>query len=162
MKKFAFQFVLIILGLFLALFFYKLNPDLSGLPLVPERSAIKQLQINNAKFNVEIADTQSKRNKGLGGRETLAPDEGMLFIFSQAEKHSFWMKGLKFPLDFVWIRGDTVVDIFPNIPPPAPGQSDQSLPIYQSKEEVDKVLELAGGTAQRLNIKIGDKVTLSP
>ncbi len=144
----------------MALFFYKQNPTLTGLPFVPEQSVVKELQINNAKLKVEIADTQGKRTKGLGGRESLASEGGMLFIFPKPEKHPFWMKGLTFALDFIWIRGDTVVDIFPNIQPPVPNQSDESLPIYQSKEEVDKVLEVNGGTVQRLNIKVGDTVKI--
>lgn len=160
MKKFAFQFVLIIVGLFLALLIYKLNPSIAGLPFVPERAVVKQLQINNVTLKVEMADTQGKRIKGLGGRESLASNEGMLFVFSKPEKHPFWMKGLTFPLDFIWIRSETVVDIFQNIPPPKPGQSDESLPIYQSKEDVDKVLELAGGTVQMLNLKVGDSVSI--
>lgn len=162
MKKFTFQFVLIILGLFAALAIYKFNPNVTGLPFVPERPVFKELQIDSTKLKVEIADTQSKRAKGLGDRENLASDGGMLFIFSKPGKQAFWMKGMKFALDFVWIRGDTVVDIFPNIPPPAQGQSDTSLPIYQSKEEVDKILELGGGIVQRLNIKVGDTIKILP
>ncbi|MBI2196597.1 DUF192 domain-containing protein [Candidatus Daviesbacteria bacterium] len=158
MKKFIFQFALLVIGIFAVLFFYQKNPDLSGLPFVPERSVFKELQINSVKLKVEIADTQSKRSKGLGGREALASDEGMLFIFPKTERHPFWMKGLSFPLDFIWIRGEVVVDLFQNIQPPTPDQPDESLPIYQSKEEVDQVLEVLGGTAAGLKLKIGDMV----
>lgn len=144
----------------MALYLYKQNPSLTGLPFMPEQPTFKQLRINNVTVKVEIADTQAKRSKGLGGRQSLASDGGMLFIFSKPDKYPFWMKGLDLPLDFVWIRGDLVVDIFQNIQPPTPGQSDESLPVYESKEEVDKVLEVVGGTAQRLNIKVGDRVKI--
>lgn len=158
MKKFIFQFTLLVLGITAALFFYQKNPDLTGLPFVPEQPVFKELQVNNAKLRVEVADTQSKRSKGLGGRQALASDEGMLFVFPKPERHPFWMKGLSFPLDFIWIRKDVVVDLFQNIQPPALGQPDESLSIYQSNQEVDKVLEVAAGTAERLNIKVGDGV----
>ncbi|MDO8577202.1 MAG: DUF192 domain-containing protein [Candidatus Daviesbacteria bacterium] len=160
MKKFILQSVLLIIGIIVALFFYKQNPNLSGLPFMPEQTVFKQLRINNAMLKVEIADTQAKRSKGLGGRQSLASDGGMLFVFPKPDKHPFWMKGLAFLLDFIWIREDLVVDISQNIHPPTPGQSDESLPVYESKEEVDKVLEVVGGTAQRLNIKVGDRVKI--
>lgn len=158
MKKFIIQFVLLIAAIGIAIFIYKQNLIITNLPFLPERPVSGQLQINGANFKVEVADTQKKRSKGLGGRESLASDEGMLFVFPKPDKHPFWMKGLTFPLDFIWIKGDTVVDLLQNIPPPAPGQTDESLPIYSSKEDVDKVLEVNGGTTQRLNIKVGDRV----
>ena len=162
MKKFLFQATLLIIGIFAALFFFKQNPSLKGLPFVPVETEFKQLQVNNVILKVEVADTQAKRRQGLGGRESLASDSGMLFIFPKPEKPPFWMKGLSFPLDLIWIRGDMVVDIFQDIQPPTPGQKDESLSIYQSKENVDEVLEVNAGTVRRLNIKVGDKVSLLP
>lgn len=149
-----------ILVIVIAIFLFRANPDLSSLPLVPQAPVIKQLVINTVTLKVEVADTQDKRSKGLGGRETLAIDEGMLFVFPQPSKYPFWMKGLTFPLDFVWIRGETVVDLTPNVQPPAPGQTDAALQIYQSKEDVDKVLELNAGTIQRLDIKAGNTIKI--
>jgi len=70
------------------------------------------------------------------------------------------MKGISFPLDFVWIKDDKIVDILENIKPPQKDQPDSQIPIYSSKVEVDKVLELNGGTVQRLNIKVGDTIKI--
>lgn len=158
MKKFVIQIVVLIAILLGALYVFAANPKVSNLPFVPEQPVVKQLQINDATVNVEIADTQAKRSKGLGGRGGLGQNEGMLFIFDKADKHPFWMKGLSFPLDFVWIKGDKVVDVSQNVSPPSLGQKDDSLPIYQPKGDVDKVLELNAASIQRLNIKIGDTI----
>ncbi len=160
MKKFVLQVVLLILAIAIGLFIFKQGPDLENVPFVPPQPVYKEIEISSNKISVEIADTQEKRNRGLGGRESLAPNEGMLFIFANADKYSFWMKGLKFPLDFVWIREDKVVDLMENIPAPAPGQKDETLPIYQPKEAIDKVLELPAGSIQRLNIKVGDTIQI--
>ena len=65
-------------------------------------------------------------------------------------------------MDFVWIRDSKIIDILENVQPPSSGQPDSALPIYTAKEEVDKVLELSAGTAQKLNIKIGDEVKITP
>lgn len=132
---------------------------MSNLPFISQGPVTKQVQINGSKLNIEIADTQAKRAKGLGGRENLASDSGMLFVFPEPKKYSFWMKGLSFPLDFIWIRGEKIVSILQNVPPPAPNQPDSSLPVYQPNVEVDKVLEVNAGVIQRLNIKVGDTLT---
>ncbi len=158
MKKFILQFLLLVIVLLIALFVYKTSPSLSGLPFVPAATAFRQIQVGNAQFRVEAADTPEKRSKGLGGRQVLGQDEGMLFIFPESGKHAFWMKGLNFPLDFIWIRRDKVVDITENVLPPTPGQPDSDVPIYQAKEDTDKVLEVNGGTVKRLNIQVGDLV----
>lgn len=130
------------------------------MPFLPQQPNFSNLKINETTLKVEIADTASKRSKGLGGRVSMPENEGMLFVFDREGKYPFWMKGLNFPLDFVFIAGDKVVDILENAPPPSGGQQDSSLPIYASKEDADKVLEVNAGVVQKLNIKIGDTVSL--
>lgn len=158
MKKFTFQAILLISLITIGLFLYKTKARVPNLPFLPQAPVFKQLQINGNLLKVEIADTQAKRSKGLGGRQGLETDMGMLFIFDKTDRYPFWMKGLNFPLDFVWIRGDKVVDIFQNIQPPETNQTDESLQVYQSKEEVDKILEINSGVVQKLNIKVGDTI----
>lgn len=163
MKKFTAQFIFLTVVILASLYFF--NPSNKGTPTIPffpSPQVLKTLTVGENKFRVEVADTQNKRSKGLGGKEKMASDEGMLFIFEKEDKYPFWMKGLKFSLDFLWIKGGLIVDILSNVPPPGSGQTDESLPIYQPRVEVDKVLEISGGTSEKLGIKIGDKVQLSP
>lgn len=161
MKKFTIQILLLLLIIGFGMIFFKLSETgTPNIPFVPQSTKKANLQINNALLKVELADTQEKRSKGLGGRENLASDEGMLFLFDKPDKYAFWMKGLKFPLDFIWIKDDTVVDFLANVPMPAIGQPDQSLPVYSSKVEINKVLEVNAGTIQRLNIKAGDRILI--
>ena len=162
MKKFVVQSILLILVIGLALVLF--NPGKPGqtpeLPFLPQKGKFISLQINGKVIKVEVADTAEKRKKGLAGRESLAENEGMLFIFEREERYPFWMKGLKFPLDFVWIKDNEVVDILENIPPPAKKQKDSDLPIYSAQTAINRVLELNAGTVQKLNIKVGDTVSL--
>lgn len=160
MKKFLVQFVALIIVIAGALLFY--TGSVPSLPFITGQAKYNELTINETKLKVEIADTQEKRSKGLGGRESLAQDSGMLFIFQKADKHSFWMKGLNFPLDFIWIKGNTVVDIITNAQQPSPSQKGEDLPIYLPKTEADKVLEVNAGVADRLKIQAGDTITLTP
>lgn len=112
------------------------------------------VQIGNKVFEVEIADTSIAQMRGLSGREPLDENQGMLFVFDKPSKQSFWMMGMKFPLDIIWISGDTIVGIEKNAPIP----SGISIPIFYSPENVDKVLEINAGLADSKNIKVGDKL----
>ncbi len=155
MKKFIIQALALLMVTFLSLAIAtgKIGPNFS---LIPQQNKNTQVIINGFKIAVELADTQSKRSQGLGGRDKLASNSGMLFIFPEAKKYSFWMKGLKFPLDIIWIRQKQVVDIIKNAMPPEPSQSEESLPIYQPHQEVDMVLEVNGGFVDSHSIKVGN------
>jgi len=120
-------------------------------------SRTKIVTINNQRIIVEIADTDKLRTQGLSGRASLADNSGMLFIYPKPGIYSFWMKDMQFPLDFIWLNDDTVVDLTNDVP--APETNDLLvLPTYQSNTPVDKALELSSGSIDRMNIKIGDKI----
>ncbi len=161
MKKFVIQIILLLTVIGAGIFLF--NPSTGKtpeIPFLPQPPKTAQLQINGNSIKVEVADTAQKRSKGLAGKSELSENEGMLFVFDRLDKYVFWMKGLSFPLDFVWIKDTQVVDILENIPPPSPGQSDDSLPVYSSKVDFNKVLEIKAGTVKRLNIKAGDTINL--
>ena len=162
MKKFAIQSILLLAIIGGGIFFF--NPNGSGkkidFPFLPSSSNLTSIQIGNVLVKAEIADTSSKRNKGLGGRDSLASDSGMLFVFDKVDRHNFWMKGMKIPLDFIWILDDKVVDITENVPPQV-GQPDNALKIYSSKTETNKMLEVNAGFISVSNIKVGDTVIVN-
>lgn len=119
-----------------------------------------KIRINQSEFTVEIADTEILRTKGLSGRKTMLKDTGMLFIFPTSGIYNFWMKEMHFPLDFIWINQNKIVDITENVASPSPNTPDNQLTIYNPKMAVDKVLELNVGAIQSSNAKIGDIVYL--
>lgn len=121
--------------------------------------AEEQLNIDSAIFNVEIASTSLEQTRGLSFRPSLGANDGMLFIFGAGSVQTFWMKDMNFPLDMIWISGNTVVGSAQNVPAPAPLWN---LPIYSSPGNTDKVLEVNAGTVAKYNIKVGDTVTIGP
>ena len=174
MKKFWIQVVGLTSIFFIALWFYANHTALlNQIPTQNQPSATpsdqNQLKILDtvtnpngaiikAQISIELADTKEKRNLGLGGRESLATDAGMLFVYDNTDKHTFWMKGMRFPLDFIWINENRIVDLLPNIPNPTKDQSDDSLTRYQSTVVVNKVLEVNAGFIKNHNIRVGDKI----
>lgn len=113
-----------------------------------------------AQLNLELADTPEKRSKGLGYRDSLATDSGMLFFHDKPQKYTYWMKGMRFPIDFIWIKDDTIADIIPNVLPPVEGQTDETLERYAPTTEVNKVLETNAGFVNANNIQKGDKIKI--
>ena len=73
---------------------------------------------NDIEFVVEIVDTLELRAQGLSFREALSPNAGMLFVFSESDKHGFWMKDMLFPIDIIWFDDEfVVVDVKENLSP---------------------------------------------
>ena len=161
MKKFGIQIGALLIVIFGALWLSYNQGSYS--PLLPgsvntgiEQS--KQLKINDVVITVEVADTPSKRTTGLSGRDTLASNAGMLFVFPETKKYRFWMKDTKIPLDFIYVRAGKVVDVYRNAQPPVPGQSDSTLPQYEPVESIDMMIETNAGFIDQHNVKVGDSV----
>lgn len=112
--------------------------------------------INGVKLNLGVANTLEKKIAGLSNRENMPQDAGMLFIFDKAEAYEFWMKDMKFALDFIWLSGDKIVDLHENITNPA---NTEEIPArVKPKEPVDSVIEVNAGWIKANNVKIGDIV----
>ncbi|MFC0202307.1 DUF192 domain-containing protein [Paracoccus rhizosphaerae] len=109
-------------------------------------------------FQVELADTPERRARGLMFRTNLPAGQGMLFVYERPQPVSFWMRNTLIPLDMVFIdesgvirhihRNATPLDETP-IPGAAPGDPAPDRLM---------VLEVAGGEAARLGLKIGQPV----
>ena len=86
----------------------------------------------------------------------------MLFVFESGQASSFWMRGMRFDLDFVWIGdGCEVVDIHARVPAPPSGAGVGGLPTYSSQPPARYNLEINAGEAARRGIEIGDRVKFS-
>lgn len=127
-------------------------------PGVNSQLPTKHLTMGNTTFRVEVADTELTRMRGLSGRAELGEQEGMLFIFPLAANYTFWMKGMNFSLDMIWINGDTIVGTTENIPPPS-GLAT-AFKTYAPPEPVTQVLEVTAGTTTKYHLQRGDRVTI--
>ncbi len=103
-------------------------------------------------FTVELARTPEQQQQGLMFRRALPADAGMLFDFGATRPATFWMRNTLIPLDMIFISADgRIADIHERAVP-------LSEATIESKVPVRAVLELNGGTVERLGIKLGDRV----
>lgn len=115
-----------------------------------------KLSVGDQIFEVEIADEPLEHSRGLSGRTNLPGNQGMLFMFNDIASRKFWMNGMQFPLDIIWILGDEIIGFSENLPP----ASGTDYPLYSPPAPVDKVLEINAGLVEKLGLKIEDKVSL--
>ena len=123
----------------------------------PARSdGLEALQIVTAAgthdFQVEIARDDASRARGLMDRRFMPADHGMLFEFDREAPEAFWMKDTYIPLDMIFIsRAGIVTNIAANAEP----LSERAIP---SGPPCMAVLELNGGAAARIGLRVGDRV----
>ena len=94
----------------------------------------------------EIAKTNEEQAKGLMHRLDLKKNEGMLFLFENEKKASFWMKNTFIPLDIIFINKNGSINKIHNNTRP------KSLKRIKSKGKVLAVLEINAGEANKNNI----------
>lgn len=103
-------------------------------------------------FRVELALTPEEQSQGLMYRRSLDADAGMLFVYRPPQHVSMWMKNTPIPLDMLFIDADgDVVRVAERAVP-------MSRETIESGRPVKGVLELNGGTADRLGIGAGARV----
>jgi uncharacterized membrane protein (UPF0127 family) len=103
--------------------------------------------------SVEVVDTKVSRSLGLSGRPPLKEGEGMLFVFADPGKYGFWMKGMNFPLDIIWIsENGIVVHTEKNITP------DSYPETFINTIDATYVLEIQGGMSHSYGIHMGSKI----
>ncbi len=107
---------------------------------------------NGTVYAVEIPRTPEARERGMMFRASLPPRNGMLFVFDATGRHAFWMKNCLIALDLIWLdESKRIVAILPEAPP----CKADPCPIYQFDLPSRYVLEIAGGTAKREGLTVG-------
>jgi hypothetical protein len=125
---------------------------LTDVKKVDENFSPRTVQIGTGEYALERADTYAKREKGLGGRESMCAECGMLFIFETPGQYAFWMKDMRFSLDIIWLSGETVVFVAHDVSPDFSG-------IIEPPVSADRVIELNAGAAK--DLVPGEKVIFS-
>jgi uncharacterized protein len=134
-------------------------PDLKPIPQVQKLPLSAQLNVNGRVILLEVARTPEQQSIGLMNRKDLATDRGMLFVFSPPRPVSFWMKNTLIPLDMIFVSNGVVKHVGQQIRPCA----GDPCPSYgpEPSTDIDGVIELRGGRAAELQLKVGDRLKIS-
>ena len=121
------KYSLLILTLsFVLLFLYTIQQSTSN----------KACHIKSNKTCLQTTTRVINNKKCLSGVKDLPSDHGLLFKFPKADLHSFWMKDMSFPLDFIFYKDGREVDRLKDISP------DTYPKIFTAKEEFDEAVEI--------------------
>jgi uncharacterized membrane protein (UPF0127 family) len=125
-----------------ALFFYKTQ-------------ALPVAGFGGVSLKIEYATTEATREKGLGDRESIAPDYGMLFVFPKDDYYGFWMKDTLVPLDMFWLDAKgQVVSIAQDVAPATYPH------VFYPTSPARYVLETVAGFARAHGIATGTPLML--
>jgi uncharacterized membrane protein (UPF0127 family) len=112
-----------------------------------------KVTVNNFELIADLAITNDQQVKGLDVKDQLKENEGMLFVEKQPAKYDFWMRGMKFPIDIIWLDNNrTVIHIERNLQPCV---SDLDCPLYTPDKDALYILETVAGFSQKHNVEVG-------
>ena len=118
------------------------------------------VELAGTRYQVEVAQDDASRARGLMFRDHMEADRGMLFIHDREQPQAYWMKNTKIPLDILYFDNELrLVGQQRNVPPCSAGDR---CPPYPSHRPARYVLELNAGQAARLGLEAGATLTLGP
>jgi uncharacterized membrane protein (UPF0127 family) len=115
-----------------------------------------QATIAGHTIGLEVARTPKQQAMGLMYRIALEDYRGMLFKFESPQLVRFWMKNVRIPLDMIFLQDGEVKAITASVPP----CTTSPCPTYGPETLVNQVIELRGGRAAELGLKVGDQVKI--
>ncbi len=119
----------------------------------PAGNPVVLVSIGKQTVSAEVVASPEKLYLGLSHRDHLPPGRGMLFVLPHREIQHFCMRGMRFPIDIIWLDRNMVVGLELNIPP-----SDNR--VFSSPAPVNLVLEVPGGWCRKNGITSNTVVTL--
>jgi uncharacterized membrane protein (UPF0127 family) len=120
-----------------------------------------KITINGFPIIADVAFTDEQRTKGLDIKNNLTESQGMLFVFQQPGRYGFWMMGMKFPIDIIWLDGyGTVTHIEHSLAPCPPNILSLFCPTYSPERDSLYVLETVAGFSIKHNVNPGTHVSL--
>lgn len=123
-------------------------------------SSAAWVELAGARYEVEIADDDAERARGLMFRDALPAGTGMLFLHEREQPQAYWMKNTRIPLDILYFdSARRLVSQQRDVPPCAAGDR---CPPYPSAAPARFVLELNAGEAARLKLEDGAVLTFGP
>ncbi len=132
-----------------------------------EKSQREIVSIKNETFFLELAVTPESRRKGLMMRKQLDADGGMIFVFPECKIQRFWMANTLVDLDLIFLTPEGKITDILTMKTESERRAQETeaeyharLPGYRSTKPVQIAIELQAGTADFLNLSVGDTISI--
>ena len=120
----------------------------------PYELPMTDVSINGHDLSVELAFTPDTRSCGLSNRYRLGENNGMLFLFPNRGKRTFWMKNTHIPLSIAFMDDTGKIVTIHQM------EAEQTNTTYHSFQSVRYALEVNRGWFALHGIKTGDRVEM--
>lgn len=121
----------------------------------------REITVAGNEISVYLARTPGERIRGLAGKEKIGENEGMLFIFPNTKKRSFWMMGCKYSLDLAYINRNGIIREIVTMGREKPGTPVSKMKRYPSKsDEIKYALEMRAGWFKKHGVEPGTRIDL--
>src|SRR5437867_3372076 len=111
--------------------------------------------VNGFVVMADIAITDEQKTEGLDIKNNMTENHGMLFVFQQPDRYGFWMMGMKFPIDIIWLDSNgTVTHIEHSLIPCAQANSNHACPTYFPDKDSLFVLDTRAGFSMKHNVQV--------
>jgi uncharacterized membrane protein (UPF0127 family) len=141
----------------------------AGVLTIPKESKLAEtdfprgtIKIDNVTLDVQIAETDAQRTRGLMFQNELPYDQGMIFVLNQEQVAPIWMLNMQFPLDVIWFDSNgTVVHIATNVQPCKSALETATCTVDNGGGNLAKyVLEVTSGFVAKFNITQHSKLQI--
>ncbi len=111
------------------------------------------IKVDNHVLEVQVADTEPRRIRGLMFQEQLPYDQGMIFVFDSPGIYSLWMLNMQFPLDMMWFdENGNIVHIEQDVPPCKSALETVTCTVVNPDAEAKYILEVTSGFVEQYGI----------
>jgi uncharacterized membrane protein (UPF0127 family) len=119
------------------------------------------IKIDDIALQVQVADTEPRRVRGLMFQDQLPYNQGMIFVFEKAGIYSLWMLNMQFPLDMIWFDKDgNIIHIEKDIPPCKTALETMTCQSITPDGEALYILEVTSGFVDKFQITKESKLNI--
>ncbi|HSA77171.1 MAG TPA: DUF192 domain-containing protein [Nitrosarchaeum sp.] len=139
-----------------------------GLMSIPSDSKLESVQfprgtikIDDIALQVQVADTEPRRVRGLMFQDQLPYDQGMIFVFDEVGVYSLWMLNMQFSLDMIWFdQNGNIIHIEKDVPPCKTALETMTCQSFAPDGKALYILEVTAGFVDKFNITKDSKLNI--
>ncbi|EGP93970.1 DUF192 domain-containing protein [Nitrosarchaeum koreense] len=139
-----------------------------GLMSIPSDSKLESVQfprgtikIDDIALQVQVADTEPRRVRGLMFQDQLPYNQGMIFVFDEVGVYSLWMLNMQFSLDMIWFdQNGNIIHIEKDVPPCKTALETMTCQSFTPDGKALYILEVTSGFVDKFNITKDSKLSI--